>query len=267
MIPGVPVLLGQYRPCDSFLHRLDARAKMVPIMAALVLALFTDSSLFYIITLAMLVGGLLSSGVSVRSLTANMKPLVLLISVTALYHLIFSGGQGEPAFSLFGFDVTVTAVEKAAFFSLRLALFITIAFLLTLTSSPSELAEAFASIIKPLKRLKLPVDDLALILFMAIRFIPVLYEEFVAIRNAQMVRGVNFSGSMINKIRKTSQIFIPVFVAVIGRADDIALAIQARGYGLYDHRTTFSRSKFGLAEIIFILGSCTLLTVAYKLTL
>ena len=267
MLPSTPILLGQYRPLDSYLHRLDARAKMVPVMLVLILALMTHSFLYYIVILASLMASLAWARVGFRSMVSNFKPLIILVAVTALYHLIFSGEGTAVAISLPGWTIYSGGIQQAGFYSLRLVLFITIAFLMTLTSSPSELAEAVVRCLRPLKRIRVPIDDLSLIMFMAIRFIPVLYEEFISIRNAQIVRGVNFSGSFFARIRKTSCIIIPVFVSAIGRADDIAMAIEARGYGRLPNRTTYSRSRFGSREILFAIVSVVFVVVIYLFTL
>lgn len=260
MFKSSPILLGQYKPLDSYLHRLDARAKMIPVLLILVLALFTDSYLFYSGIMISLIAALWYSGISRETLLRSFKPILWLVLITIVYHLIFSGKQTETVFTLFGYKFTKGALDYAAFYSLRLILFVSIAFLVTLTSSPSEIGDAFAKVIRPLKRLKVPVDDLALILFMAIRFIPVLYEEFTIIKNAQRLRGVDFSGSLVNRIRKSTSIIIPVFVAAIGRADELAQAIEVRGYGKNQSRTYFSKSKFGVNEIGFGLISILLIT-------
>ena len=266
MFQSGPILLGQYRPLDSYLHRLDARSKMVPITLALVLALMTGSLLFYVVILVSLLAVLLNARVGLGALLRNFKPLIILVAVTAMYHLAFSGKDTATLFEIFGWRITSGGLEMAGFYSLRLVLFITVAFLMTLTNSPSELAEAFSRILRPLKAIKVPVHDLSLILFMAIRFIPVLYEDFTAIRNAQIMRGVNFSGSLVNRIRKTAYIIIPVFVSAIQRADDIALAIQARGYNRAPERTFYSRSRFGMNELKFAVLSSLFVTVVFYLT-
>ncbi len=259
-------MLGQYRPLDSFLHLLDARAKMVPVLLVLVLAMLTSSIVFYLVTLAFLVGGLLASKVAPAVLLNNFKPILILVLITMIYHVLFAPGESQTLVEVFGLRVTEGAVERAVFFSLRLVLFVAVAFLVTLTSSPSELADAFARLLGPLEKLRVPVYDLALILFLAIRFIPVLYEEFITIRNAQIVRGVRFEGSIYNRIKKSIYIIIPVFVAALQRADDLAMAIQARGYGLSPKRTYFSRHHFGLSEWLFMLGSSALVLATYLLT-
>ncbi len=209
MFQTSPILLGQYRPLDSFLHRLDARAKMAPVTLVLILALLTHSFLFYLVVLLSLIFALLFSGVSLETLSRNFKPVLILVLITVFYHIFFSARETPTLFDIFGFKITAGALRMAGYYSLRLVLFIAVAFLITLTSSPSELADAFTKLLKPLKRLRVPVDDLALILFMAIRFIPVLYEEFVTIRNAQIIRGVRFSGSIFSRMKKTVYIIIP----------------------------------------------------------
>ena len=266
MFSTSPVMLGQYRPYDSFLHHLDARAKMLPITMVLILGLMTSSYSFYFIILGSLIFGLLTSGVTLKRLLNNYKPVLMLVVITALYHLIFSGKGTEVLYTLYGFNLTTGALDKAAFFSLRLVLFISIAFLITFTSSPSELADAFTKLLSPLSRIKIPVQDLGLILFMAIRFIPVLYDEFNTIKNAQIIRGVKFSGSFFNKVRKTSCIIIPVFVAALQRADELSMAIEARGYNGDSPRSMYSELKVGFKEWSFMLLTSVGLLFLYWIT-
>ncbi len=266
MFQGRPILLGQYRPLDSFLHLLDARAKIVPVTLVLVLSLLTDSTVFYLAILAFLVTALLGSRVAPTTILNNFKPILVLALITVFYHVLFSSRGTTTIVEIFGFRVTEGALTMAVFYSLRLVLFVAVAFLITLTSSPSDLADAFAKLLKPLQKIRIPVDDIALILFLAIRFIPVLYEEFTTIRNAQIIRGVRFSGSLVNRLKKTVYIIIPVFVAAIQRADELALAIQARGYGTGGNRTFYSHSRFGRKEWLFVLATSTLIIVTYILT-
>lgn len=260
------MLLGQYRPLDSFLHRLDTRAKIIPVLLVLILALFSKSYLFYLSTFAILIAALLQSGISKSILIERFKPIIWLVAFTLVFHLIFSGEGSQVIFALFSYELTEGALHYGVFYSLRLVLFVSIVFLITLTSSPSELADSLAKIMKPLKKIKLPVDDIALILFIAIRFIPVLYEEFKTIKNAQILRGASFSGSLYNRIKKSSSIIIPVFVATAGRADEIAQAIENRGYGKNRSRTYFSLKNFGLNETVFSLTSVALLLALFYIT-
>ncbi len=266
MFQTTPVLLGQYRPLDSYLHRLDARAKILPVTLVLILALLTDSFIFYSVVLGVLLAALLFSGIAVGTLWNNFKPIFLLVAITSLYHLIFSGHGTPILLKLGGFHVTEGGVHLAAFYSLRLVIFISMAFLITLTNSPSELADAVTKMIKPLRRFRLPVYDLSLILFIAMRFIPILYDEFNTIRNAQIIRGVRFSGSLVSRMRKSTSIIIPVFVAAIQRADELALAIEARGYQSSRERTFYSLSRFGSAELLFCAASSAGILLVYFVT-
>lgn len=267
MINAAPMLLGHYRPLDSFLHRLDARAKLVPVLAVMVLGLLTSSITFYLIVLLALLGGLLVSGVKPAVIGRNFQPVLLLVVITFLYHIIFSGGESRPVFTLFGWNLREESFSKATFFSLRLLLFVSVVFLVTLTSSPSDLAEAVAKILRPLKKIGVPADDIALVLFIAIRFIPILHQEFLAIRNAQVIRGVNFSGGFIARAKKTTSIIVPVLVAAINRADELALAMEARGYRSGARRTFFTRTRFDFRSSLFALGSTLVLVAAFLVTI
>ncbi|MEW6050083.1 MAG: energy-coupling factor transporter transmembrane component T [Candidatus Zixiibacteriota bacterium] len=266
MIRTTPIFLGQYRPLESFLHRLDARAKLLPVLAVLVLALLTTSVLFYGIVLGALITGLLLSKVGPGNLWRNFRPVLLLVLITFLYHILFSGKEGPVLFTIDTYPVTSRAMANAVFFSLRLVLFIGMAFLITLTNSPSELAETVTFLMKPLGRLGVPVNDLGLIVFIAMRFIPILYDEFVSIRNAQMMRGVNFGGSYVRRIRRTTVLLIPVFASAMNRADDLALAIEARGYHGHAPRTAYTHARFGKAEYSFMLAGTATILALFSLT-
>ena len=259
-------MLGQYRPNDSIWHRLDARVKIFLVSLVLVLALLTASYIFYLVILAALIGSLFWARVTLKTVYGNFKPLLVIVLITFLYHIIFSGAGTKIVFSVLGFDITLEALSRAGYFSLRLIIFITVAYLITLTSSPSELAEALIKILKPLKKIGVPVNDLGLILFIAIRFIPILYEEFNAIKNAQMIRGVNFSGSIFTRIKKTVYILIPVFVSAIGRADDLALAIEARGYDGRRERTFYTHTSFAGREWLFLSSGTVFIFTLFFLT-
>jgi energy-coupling factor transport system permease protein len=261
-----PVLLGQYRPSDSYLHSLDARAKALAVLAVMVLALLSNAIVFYVVLIGALVAGLLMSGVSGSILLRSSTPSLLLVVLTAVFHLIFSGRESDIQFAIWGWKIRSAAVSAAAFYSLRVVLFVAAAFLITFTSSPSELAEALTRAVRPLRRLRVPVNDLGLIIFIAIRFLPILYDEFMTIRNAQVMRGVDFGGSFLVRIRKTSYLLIPVFVAAVGRADDLALAIEARGYDSYAERTIYSQARFGAREIVFVLIAVGLMVTLFLAT-
>ena len=255
---------GHYQPLDSWMHRLDARVKIVPVLLVMIVALLTTSLWFYLATLLLLVSVLASTGVAPSAMVRSIKPILVMVLITALYHLIFTARDSLAVVDLFGFAITEGGLQKAAFFSLRLLIFVTVAFLVTLTSSPSDLAEALVKLLKPLEKVRVPVAELGLILFMAIRFIPILADEFTAIKYAQMVRGVSFDGSLIRRVRQSLALLLPVFVAAISRADDLAIAMEARGYRSDRVRTVFSRTQIAGPEILFILVSVSTILLLYQ---
>ncbi|MBK7140826.1 MAG: energy-coupling factor transporter transmembrane protein EcfT [bacterium] len=261
-----PILFGQYRPIDSFLHHLDTRAKLLPVILVLGLGLFTHSFIFYLVVIGLLLASLLLSGISVEQLARNLQPMLLLVGITFLYHLIFSGKGSVVLLAPLGLPIREEAIRAGTFFSLRLLLFVSMAFLVTLTSSPSQMAEAASKLLRPLGKLRVPVNDLSLILFIAMRFIPILFEEFVMIRNAQIVRGVNFEGNIFSRARKTLYLLIPVFVAAVNRADDLALALQARGYDRKVDRSYYSHARIRVTEYVFMSATAAVLVLLFVVT-
>lgn len=256
-------ILGQYRPGDSYFHLLDSRFKILSVLFLMVLSLFTSSILFYSLMIALVFAALFLSKIDSRTIIKNLKPILLIVLITILYHIIFSSKEGEALFSISFFIVTKLAVYKAIFYSERLVLFILLAFLITFTSSPSQLGEAIVKLLSPLKKLKVPVNDIGLILFMAMRFIPILFEEFRTIKQAQMVRGVDFGGSFLNRVKKISSLLIPVFTLALKRADDLALAMAVRGYSKSEIRTFYSTTNITNREILYTLFSTLTITLLF----
>lgn len=256
-------LLGRYRPIDSFLHNLDARSKLTVVALFFVLALLPATIWFYLSANILLLALLFFSGLPLTVILKNLKPLLIILIITALFHLLFGKKTGDMLFSYGWFSLYNQAVHDAVYYSLRLMTFIVAAFFITLTTSPSALSEALARMIRPLGKLKVPVHDLALILFMVLRFIPILYDEFMLIRNAQTVRGVRFDGSFITKVKKTASILIPVFNSAIRRADNLAMALQLRAYDGSGQRTYYGQSRITVYDILFIFSSLIIVIPLY----
>lgn len=253
------IILGHYKPIDSFYHNLDTLAKLFPIIVLLIVTILSHSMLFYAVLFTIVFTSLLFSGVEKSLILKNFRPIMIFILITSLYHLFFSGKDSDILFQIGSFKLYSGALYAASFYSLRLLLFIASAFILTLTSSPSQLGDAAAKVLKPFEIFKLPVQDLVLIIFIALRFIPILYDEFITIKNAQIIRGVDFSGSLFARTKKISAIIIPVFLAAIHRADELALALQVRGYGVNKKRTYYSAEKFKWKDFLFLAGSSVLI--------
>jgi energy-coupling factor transport system permease protein len=259
--------LGQFQPGDTWLHRLDTRAKLMPAVLISIASLFTESMLFAITMVLGMLTLLLTSGIDRRLVGSTLKPSLFLVLFTAAYHIVFSSGQTQTLLEVFGFAVTEGAIWMAAFYSLRFILLVAVLSLVTLTSSPSDIAEAITSPLRIFETIRVPVYDATLVLFMALRFVPILYDEIAAIRYAQIVRGMSFAGSFIHRIRASTALVLPVFLATIRRADDLALAIEARGHGTVTRRTYYLRSAFGAKEWLFAFLSITVVVVMYYFTL
>jgi len=256
-------LFGQYKPSKSFGHRLDPRGKLMFAIFLMLICLFTSSAYYYLLIILGLIGLLLVSDITLLVMLRNMKPFIILVSFTALYHLLFSARDTTAIIRIFGFRLTEGGLQMAASFSLRLLVFVGIAFFVSLTTMPSDLAEALVGWMKPLKKIGIPVTDISLIIFIALRFIPVLAEEFDTIRKAQLIRGVDFTGGLIKKVKKMIFLLIPVFQAALRRADDLAIAIESRGYISGADRSSFSRLRWRVADFCFILSATAISVVLF----
>jgi energy-coupling factor transport system permease protein len=248
-------IVGQYKPSDSFGHRLDPRGKILLVVFLMILSVFTSSPVFYLAIISGIVLLLLLSNVSFAIIGRNARPFVILVTITALYHLIFSARDSETLIDIVGIRLTEGGVYMAAAFSLRVLVFVGLAFFVSLTTMPPDIAEVLVGWLRPTKKLGVPVGDIGLIIFIAMRFIPVLAGEFDTIRKAQMVRGVDFSGGLIKRARKLAFLLIPVFQSAIRRADDLALAIESRGYVSGAERTSFSRFEWKKADWLFMVAA------------
>lgn len=248
MMHSDPMAQHSHGVPDSFLRSLDPRAKLILVSVVLTLGFFATGLLFSVMVGLLLVAGIATSGVSPRRLWQATQSILILSGITFLFHVLFS----ESA------DV----VRSGGYYALRLVLFVLAALFLTLTTSPVDLAESVVKLLRPLRRLRLPVDDIGLILSLAFRFIPILRDELVAVQRAQTLRGVSFAGSFVRRIRMTVPLLVPVFISAVSRADTIALAIEARGYSHNRERTYFSRMSFQLPEWVFVTaGMLTLLII------
>ena len=241
------LIIGQYRPLDSLGHNIDARFKIVVVVAIMMLSIFTVSIWFYLGIIAGLLLMLLLSKITVSGIMSNLKPFLILVSITAVYHLIFSARDTDTLANIWGFRLTSGGVQMAVSFSLRVLVFVFLAFFISLTTMPTDMAESLVRGLRPLKKLGVPINDLALI--------TVLIEEMDTIRKAQIVRGVDFSGGLFNRARKFVYLLIPVFQSSLRRADDLALAIEARGYVSGAERSSYKVFKAAARDWLFLIIS------------
>jgi energy-coupling factor transport system permease protein len=225
----VKTAIAQYYPAESPLHRLDPRAKVVAV-TALAIALFTrDSFAALAVYGGAALAGLLLSRVPPAWFWRGLRPLLWLVALTFVAQLLFA--PGEAFFSLGPLHLTWQGLETAAFLTLRLVVLVVAGSLLTLTTTPIALTDGLAWLARPLRRLRVPTEELALMMTIALRFIPTLLVEIETIMRAQRARGAEFGrGGLVRRARALVPLLVPLFVVSFRRADELALAMEARCY-------------------------------------
>lgn len=231
------IVLGQYIPGNSFIHRLDPRAKLISAVW-FILLIFMASHWWTIgLLLATVLIAASLSKVPFNYYIDGLKPLVFLILITVTFQLIFSQGD-TVLFEVGWLRITLEGIYNAILIMLRFIMIVLMSTILTLTTTPLEIADGIEALLNPLKKFKVPVQEIALILSIALRFVPTLLQETEKIMNAQRARGVDFSsGSIIERMKKVIPLLIPLFISSIDRADQLAVAMTARGYRGGDSRT------------------------------
>lgn len=260
------LLFGRYLQGDSFIHKLDPRTKLsITFLFILVIFLANNWITYGILTLFTF-SVLLLSKIPMKFFINSMKPLIWVISFTVLLQIFFTTG-GTVYFQWGIFTVTEFGIINGIFIFLRFMLIIFVSTLLTLTTPPLSLTDAIEALLNPLKKINVPVHQLALMLSIALRFVPTLMDEAQKIMNAQRSRGVDFGeGNIFQQMRAIIPILVPLFVSSFNRAEELAIAMEARGYQGGEGRTKFRiltwHKRDGLAFTVFAL--MTVLLVVTK---
>ena len=230
------ITLGQFFPGKSILHRLDPRMKIILLFVLVIVIFFARSWAAYGLLSAVTVALIFVSRVPPLTVLKSIKPLAWIILFTLLIH--FVSHDGEVIAKIYVFKVTWEGIFYGAQIGLRLVLLIVLASLLTFTTSPLKLTDATEKLLSPLKRIGVPAHELAMMMTIAIRFVPTLLEETDKIIKAQKSRGLDFeSGGLLKKLRAMVPILVPLFLSSFRRADDLALAMEARCYRGGEGRT------------------------------
>lgn len=230
------ITLGQFFPGQSILHRLDPRTKIILLLVLMILIFVAEGWAAYFALTALAAGLILLSKVPPLTVLKSVKPLSWIILFTLLIH--FVSHDGEVLAKFYVFKVTTEGILYGIKISLRLVLLIVLASLLTFTTSPLKLTDATEKLLSPLKKIGVPSHELAMMMTIAIRFIPTLLEETDKIIKAQKSRGLDFdSGGMIKRLRAMVPILVPLFLSSFRRADDLAMAMEARCYRGGEGRT------------------------------
>jgi energy-coupling factor transport system permease protein len=198
---------------------------------------------------AVLLAGILAmSRLPVNLVLRNIRPFLWLFTLTIIIHLVWTSGRILYHIPILNLDITYEGLQLGLRYTARLVLFILLATILTLSTSPIEMMDALERMGRPLQRWHVPVHELTLMLSLSLRFVPTLMEEAMRIRNAQLSRGAHFEGSLVKRIRSLVPMLLPLFISAFRRADELAYAMDARGYTGGDGRTCFTVLKFRLAD-------------------
>lgn len=265
------ITIGQYYPAKSILHRLDPRVKLVGTLAYLI-SLFLFSSISgYLVATVFLFAVIRLSKVPFKYIMRGMKPIIMLLLITVLFNL-FLTKQGDILFSAWIFQVTDTGLRTAVFMAVRLIYLIMGSSLMTFTTTPNELTDGIESLLGPLNKIHVPVHEIAMIMSIALRFIPILLEETDKIMKAQIARGADLeSGNMIQKAKAMIPILVPLFVSAFRRANDLAMAMEARCYRGGEGRTKMKPLRYktldGMAYVVLIVYVAAVILIGRNLPL
>lgn len=248
------ITLGQYFPGDSIIHRLDPRIKLVLAIALIVVIFLADTLVGNLVLFAFLALVILLSRVSVKYVLRGLKPLWFIIVLTFVLNTFFYSG-GTEIFSWWIVRVTREGLISAVRLAVRLVFLITSTTMLTLTTSPIALTDGLESLLKPLKAVRFPVHELAMMMTIAMRFIPTLLEETDKIMKAQTARGAEFdSGSVFARAKGMVPLLVPLFVSAFRRADELAFAMESRCYHGGEGRTRMKVLHLHLRDFIAALA-------------
>lgn len=259
------ITIGQYYSGTSVIHRMDARMKFVLTMALIVILFVCRNFYSLALGLIFVVVTLLLSKVPMKMMWRSIKPLVILMLFTAVINVFYNRG-GETLVSFWKITITTTGVYTAIFTTVRIILLVVVSSLLTYTTTPTMLTDALERLLSPLKVIKVPVHTLAMIMTLALRFIPVLIEEIERIMNSQKARGADLeTGGLIKRAKALIPILIPLFISSFRRAYELAFAMECRCYTGGEGRTRMKQMKLAARDFVALGVTAALLAAVIVL--
>ena len=246
------ITLGQYFPGDTVVHRLDPRTKLLMVILYIVALFLCKGFVSYGVALAFLITAVVLSKIRPKALFKGLKPLLIIIIFTAALNLFYTDGTVLVKFWIF--KITREGIYNAFFLVLRIMLLVMGTFLLTCTTSPIALTDGLESLLSPLKKLHFPVHELAMMMSIALRFIPTLIEETDKIISAQKARGADFeTGNIFRRAKALIPILVPLFVSAFRRADELATAMECRCYHGGKGRTKLKQLRYRRRDVFSLL--------------
>ena len=238
------ITLGQYFPGKSVIHRLDPRTKLVFLVIYIVTLFLAVNWISYGVMFAFLVFCIAISGIPIKSFVRGMKPLLFILVFTAVLNVFFTVGE-TVLVKFWIITITLEGVIRAIFMLARILMLVTGTFLLTYTTSPIALTDGLEALLSPLKKIKVPIHELAMMMCIALRFIPTLIEETDKIMCAQKARGADFeTGKLMDRVKALVPILVPLFISAFRRADELATAMECRCYQGGNGRTKMKLLRY-----------------------
>lgn len=253
------ITLGQYYPGSSFLHRLDPRSKLLASLFFMTCLLFSNNWSLLLLYAGVCILGFYFSKLPLEIILKNLKPFFWLFLITFGIHVLTTTGTTLLEIPIIGVTLTREGAFNGFSYAFRLALLIVFAAFLTLTTEPIELTDSLEKLLSPLKRFSVPVHEMSLMMTLSLRFLPILLREGERIKNAQLSRGISLEGNIVQRVRNVVPMVLPLLVSAIRRAEDLAVAMEARHYVGGEQRTSYHKLAFGRQDLWFGLFSLVFL--------
>lgn len=247
------MIFGRYIPGDSIVHRIDARAKLVFVFLFIAIVFLANNWITYGLLIAFTLTIVAVSGIRFYFIVSGLKPVLFLLVFTFLLHTFFTK-EGTVLLDLGFTEIYTGGVIQGVFIAIRFFVLVVMTTILTLTTTPISITDALELLLNPLKKIKLPVHELALMMSISLRFIPTLMDETDKIMKAQMARGSDMTtGPFKERMKAVVPLLIPLFVSAFKRAEDLATAMEVRGYKGGEGRTRYRQLDWNLRDTVVIL--------------
>ncbi|WP_438335112.1 energy-coupling factor transporter transmembrane component T family protein [Clostridium cochlearium] len=256
------ITLGQYIPGDSFIHKLDPRVKIIISLIYIINLFIINNFKGYVLIIAFTAIAILISRVPFKFIYRGLKPIFIMIIITALLNIFMTSG-GDIVFQWRFITIYEKGLQLAIFMVIRLVLLIIGTSLLTLTTSPIELTDGIEKLLNPFKKVGVPAHELAMMMTIALRFIPTLMDETDKIMKAQMARGADFeTGNIVKRAKSLIPILVPLFISSFRRAEELAMAMEARCYRGGEGRTRMKQLKLERRDFVACLTMLILVGIS-----
>lgn len=248
------ITIGQFFPGDSIIHRMDPRTKLILVFLFVIGVFLVQSFVGYALVGAYILFVIAICRIPFKYMLRGLKPIFIIVIFTLVLNILMTPGENL-LWSFRAITIYEEGVRMGAYFAVRLILLVLGSQILTLTTSPLALTDGLETLFKPLQKIGMPVHELAMMMTIALRFIPTLLGETDKIMKAQMSRGADFeSGNLISRARSLVPVMVPLFISAFRRADDLALAMEARCYRGGEGRTRMKKLTFSSADLISVFG-------------